>query len=203
MNSYMTTTLLPPEPLLEAPFNLEQVSARTHGETIGRLRVQAWRNERGIDPIFFARPSWVEELDHHAQHWVITNEGVVVAAARLSLHTSLADVPYAYLLPAAARQPFAGHLIASLSRMVVSPHYRGHHFSTVLDQVRITAALAAGATALTGATQLGFRQKALTALGFSTLCELRNAPERPDWPLHFMVYYASASLAAVAAPCSL
>ncbi|NML64389.1 GNAT family N-acetyltransferase [Hymenobacter sp. RP-2-7] len=196
----MTTTLSPPDLQPEAPFSLQQVDFQTHGDIIGRLRVRSWRNERGIDPLFFARPSWVEELDHHALHWVITDEDEVVAAARLSLHTSLADVPYAYLLPAAAHQPLAGQLVASISRMVVDPRYRGHHFSAVLDQVRVAAALAAGATALTGATQLNFRRKALSDLGFRTLCELRNAPERPDWPLHFMVYYASSSHPAALAP---
>jgi len=200
---HMLSTLSSPSLLLKAPFSLEQVSFRTHGDAIGRLRVQAWRNERGIDSLFFARPSWIEELDSHAMHWVITDKEEVVAAARLSLHTSLSDVPYAYLLPLAVQQPLAKHLVASLSRMVVAPRYRGHHFSTVLDQVRVAAALVAGATALTGATQLAFRQQALTNLGFCTLCELRDAPERPEWPLYFMVYYASANRPAVAPPRSL
>jgi len=200
---HMLSTLSSPGSLLAAPFSLKQVSFRTHSDAIGRLRVQAWRNERDIDPVFFARPSWVEELDSHAMHWVIMDKEEVVAAARLSLHTSLADVPYAYLLPPTVQQPLGKHLVASLSRMVVSPHYRGHRFSKVLDQVRMAAALAAGATALTGATQLVFRQQALINLGFCTLCEVRNAPERPEWPLYFMVYYASANRPAVAPPRSL
>jgi GNAT superfamily N-acetyltransferase len=200
---HMLSTLSPPSSRLEAPFSLQQVSFRTHGDAIGRLRVQAWRNEQGIDHVFFARSSWVEELDSHSMHWVITDGEEVVAAARLSLHTSLADVPYAYLLAPTVQLPLAKHLVASLSRMVVAPHYRGHRFSKMLDQVRVAAALAAGATALTGATQLTFRQQALTNLGFCTLCELRNAPERPEWPLYFMVYYASANRPTVAPPRSL
>jgi GNAT superfamily N-acetyltransferase len=178
---------------------LEKVDFQTHGDIIGRLRVQAWRNESGIDPLFFARPSWIEVLDEDAEHWVVTDNGVAVAAARLSWHTSLADVPYAYLLPADAQQQITSQHIASISRMVVAPSHRGHGFSTLLDKVRVAEALASGAEILTGATQLNFRQKALAKLGFDTLSELRKAPERPEWPLYFMVYHAVTSSSPAAA----
>ena len=188
-----SSALSSPPVLPVAPFLLEQVGFQTHGDIIGRLRVQAWRSERGIDPVFFARPSWIEVLDEEAQHWVITEAGVAVAAARLSHHISLTDVPYAYLLPPHTQQQqrLQHRKIAALSRMVVASSHRGQGFSSVLDRVRVDGALAGGADLLTAATQLHFRQKALTKLGFDTLCELRKAPERPEWPLYFMVHHAS------------
>jgi hypothetical protein len=180
--------------LLDSAFLLEQVSFRTHGDIIGRLRVEAWRGERGINLQFFNRDSWVEELDEMALHWIISENGVAVAAARLSLHDELTHVPYAYLLSPECQKVFDEKKIASISRLVVAPDYRKHAFSSVLDQVRIEGGLTAGVDVMTGATQLDFRQTALSKLGFNTLCELRNAPERPEWPLYFMVYDASRTI---------
>ncbi|WP_201981923.1 GNAT family N-acetyltransferase [Hymenobacter rubidus] len=180
-----------PTVLPGTPFLLEKVDFQTYGDIIGRLRVDAWRNESGIDPVFFARPTWIEALDEDAEHWLITDNGLPVASGRLSLHTSVTDVPYAYLLPDYCQKKLSNILIATISRMVVVPSHRGHGFSTLLDRVRVAEGLAMGASVLTAATQLEFRQKALAKLGFNTLCDVRKAPERPDWPLYFMVYHAA------------
>ncbi len=185
MPSVPVETLLP-----EAPFRLEKVSFSACGEAIGRLRVEAWRHERGVDQDFFARARWIEPIDDDAQHWVVFEEDQLVAAGRLSLHRGLTGVPYAQLLPPDLHRAYDNHLVGAFSRLVVLPTHRRHSFSTVLDHTRLNAALEARVQMMTGGAYLDFRQHALARLGFQTLYISPNGPEMPTTPVHFMVYNA-------------
>jgi predicted GNAT family N-acyltransferase len=189
------TSLLP-----SAPFSLTKVDFAGHADEIGALRIRSWQSELGIDPAYFARHLFTEPVDEVAHHWVIKQDDVVVGAARLSLHESIETVPYASLLPRHYWPQFAGKTIASFSRMVIDPEFRGHGFSTVFDRVRFELANEQHADFIVGATQLAFRRKALTNLGFSFICELHGAPERPDWPMYFMLYDAALAPAPHAFP---
>jgi GNAT superfamily N-acetyltransferase len=138
-------------------------------EEVYRLRVIAWspqaRLRRGTI-------RWADQYDSCGQHWVIVHGVSPVAAIRLTLHDSAADLPAASafngLLPADLKPP-----LASYNRLVVHPEYRGRGLAKVLDLVCIDAARHAGATALLGLTGNvpGNRSRipAMQALGFQVL----------------------------------
>jgi hypothetical protein len=60
-------------------------------EQIGRLRVHAWAT---FDPtVLDITECWLDEFELSARHWVILNDAEPVAAARMSVHQRLDDVP--------------------------------------------------------------------------------------------------------------
>ncbi|RRB07576.1 GNAT family N-acetyltransferase [Larkinella rosea] len=185
------------ESIISETYRLEKVLYPNRMDEIGVLRVRAWINEPGADPIFFSRRAWIEPLDQTAFHWIITRNNVIVAAARMNIHETIATAPYSWLLPKEERFRFENQKIASFSRMVIDPQFRGNGFAEQLDRARIRMAEKKSVDVIVASTQLNFRIRALTKLGFSTACELHNAPERPDWPLYFMQYDLKKQLADV------
>lgn len=171
--------------MVENNYLLKQVFFPDHMQEIGRLRIQAWRDEPGINTTFFSRNAWIESIDHLAYHWVVMKNNLVVAAARMSIHTSLDDVPYANLLPDALRPQFSQRRIASINRLVVDPLFRGTGLARMLDQARLDMARRVGADVVLAQPQLT-RLSALLKLGFSYVCELPRIPEMPERPLFFM-----------------
>ncbi|RYE38173.1 MAG: hypothetical protein EOP21_12665, partial [Hyphomicrobiales bacterium] len=69
--------------MIAEKYCLEKVTYPNRMDEIGVLRVRAWINEPGANPLFFSKRTWIEPLDQTAYHWVITRNGVVVAAARM------------------------------------------------------------------------------------------------------------------------
>ena len=59
-------------------------------DSIYALRVAAWRGKVEIAPHL---THWADEFDAAARHWVVWRGNQVVAAARLSLHSEIAEVP--------------------------------------------------------------------------------------------------------------
>ncbi|GAB4034470.1 GNAT family N-acetyltransferase [Spirosoma jeollabukense] len=173
---------------MDAHFHLEQVPFSDLEYEIGSLRVRAWRNEPAVDKTYFDRPTLIESLDKKSQHWVITKDDIVVAAARMSFHPTMETVPYAPLLPAECWGQFTNKTIASFNRMVVDPQYRGQGLAHALDRIRVEHAIQSGLDVIVGATQLEYRVESLKKIGFTYHCELYNTPERPHWPLFFMSY---------------
>jgi GNAT superfamily N-acetyltransferase len=102
---------------------------------IGRLRVEAWETETSKAS---EMKSWIDDFHRVAQHCVVFREGVPVAAARLSIHGSLAEVPDAESYAGVFAQAPEGS-IASFNRLVVHPSARGAGLSKRLDLVRLHA----------------------------------------------------------------
>ncbi|MBU1821317.1 MAG: GNAT family N-acetyltransferase [Bacteroidetes bacterium] len=152
---------------------------------IGRFRIKGWRNESGINPAFFMNDYWLDDIDKRAFHWIITQDTRIVAAARLSLHNGLEDVPYAELLKPEHRQLFKEKHIASINRMVVDPEFRREGLSTLLDRVRIERARALHADLIIAFPQL-VRIAALEKRGFMFIEQLENIPEMPERPFFVM-----------------
>ena len=152
---------------------------------IGKFRIQGWRKEKGVDPDFFAQKTWLDELDRTARHWIVTNGSEIVAAARLSFHDSLLDVPYADMLTPEHRRHFENKRVASLNRLVVSPECRGQGISGQLDRIRIERARSQGAEVIIAFPQL-IRIESLRKMGFEMLGELLSIPEMPDRPFFLM-----------------
>ncbi len=152
---------------------------------IGALRIRAWRNEPGVDPRFFAQSTWIEPLDQTAHHWVVTHNDEVVAAARMTFHSTIDDVPYMQLVPTEHRQALRHRSLASINRLVVDPRFRGRGLARQLDLVRLDLARQLGAEVVVAQPQLS-RLNSLSRLGFDHLCGLNSTPEMPERPLFFM-----------------
>ena len=94
---------------------------------------------------------------------------MLVAAARLSLHNSMANIPDA--------EVYLGKLddlptpIATINRCVVHPDYRKRGLATTLDCVRIGAARDVGCPAVLCSVSDGRRLSQLLAIGFRAICE--------------------------------
>ncbi|MDB5240963.1 MAG: hypothetical protein JWP57_1588 [Spirosoma sp.] len=171
--------------MLDDIYCISQVSFPERIQEIGALRIRAWRNEPGINADFFAKRTWVEAIDHTACHWIITKNNRIVAAARMSLHDSLQNVPYASLLPDVYRPKYGHKTVASINRLVVDPRFRGLGLARLLDQARLDMAQDKGVDYVLAQPQQT-RLKALTKLGFSYICELPHIPEMPERQLFFM-----------------
>ena len=130
---------------------------------IGRLRVAAWETETSRAA---EMDIWLDEFNRSARHWVVFCEGMPVAAARLSVHASLAEVPDAESYADVFTQPPPAP-IASLNRLVVHPSARGAGLSKRLDRIRLDAAEAMGCRSAILSTASGPRRiRQLLGWGF-------------------------------------
>jgi GNAT superfamily N-acetyltransferase len=109
-------------------------------EEIVRLRARVWTAQV---PFPLTLEDLADPFDRVARHWAILDEDQLVAAARLSIHDRMEDVPEADCLhgvfPGSPPGP-----IAFLSRLVVAPEYRGRGLGRRLDEIRIRFAEQAG-----------------------------------------------------------
>lgn len=131
-----------------------------------RLRVEAWRARTSAFP---EMEYWSDAFDRVGRHWVVIDDQRPVAAARLTVHGLLADVPnaevYSGLLPADLPGP-----IGVLTRLVVARSHAGRGLSGRLDSVRIDAARRAGCRHLIGETFSGLpRIDQMVRAGFEVL----------------------------------
>lgn len=132
-------------------------------EEIYALRVAAWRARVESFPDI---GRWTDAEDARAAHWAIRDGGRIVAAARLSVHDSLADVPHAEIFDGVFSESLDGS-IGSLNRLVVAASHSGRGCSAVLDSIRINHARARGCRHVVGETYAGTKRIAqLRGLGF-------------------------------------
>ena len=111
-------------------------------EAICRLRAQVWRETGNVAPAVFGGGRWSDEHDAAAMHWVVRDDaGLLVAAARLSVHERLADVPEAEAY-AAAGLDLEGR-IGAPAHLVVAAAVRGHGLFLQLADAQNAAARAA------------------------------------------------------------
>jgi predicted GNAT family N-acyltransferase len=155
-----------------------------HIMEIGKFRIWGWRNEKGVNPDFFSKDLWLDDLDQYARHWIATVNQTLVAVARLSFHDSLYDVPYAPLLKPEHRKYFENRRLASINRLVVAPEYRGQGLASQMDRLRIECA-AREAEVMIAFPQLS-RIESLQKKGFEMIAQLENIPEMPERPFFVM-----------------
>ncbi|TDB64010.1 GNAT family N-acetyltransferase [Arundinibacter roseus] len=170
----------------QAGLELLEVDYPEKIKEIGRFRIKGWKMEKGVDPAFFSKDTWIDSLDQRANHWVITKNQQIVAASRLSFHDSLHDVPYADFMKDEHKRLVENRRIASINRLVVAPDYRGIGLSGLLDQVRIDRAVAQKAEVIIAFPQL-VRLEPLKKKGFILIDQLENIPEMPERPFFLMI----------------
>lgn len=130
-------------------------------ESIYALRVVAWHSKVEIPD---GETQWIDDIDPTSKHWAVLCGDRVVAAARLSIHELITDVPdpegYRGVIDSLPAP------IGSMNRCVVHPDFRGRGLSKLLDQVRIEAARKLGCKNLVVSATDQKRAAALTAQGF-------------------------------------
>jgi N-acyl-L-homoserine lactone synthetase len=167
-------------------------------EAIYRLRAQVWRETGTVSPAAFGSGGWSDEHDDAAMHWVIRGDtGELLAAARLSIHERLADVPESAAY-AAAGLDLAGR-IGAPAHLVVATAARGHGLFLQLADTQKAAARAAGCTFLVCQASPAMRRLLLRrgweetcpgpaddrfpGVGFVVMVlELASAPDLPPTP---------------------
>lgn len=120
----------------------ERVTEPATLDAIYRLRAAVWRETGDIAQAAFRDGRWSDEHDATSTHWVIRDGEELVAAARLSVHERLADVPEADEY-AAVGLALEGP-IAAPARVVVAAAARRHGLAWQLLDAQDAAARAAG-----------------------------------------------------------
>jgi GNAT superfamily N-acetyltransferase len=142
-----------------------------------KLRAFVWRTLSTDER--FAGETWNDVFDVSASHWVAFAGDQLVAAARMTFHNSVSEVPQAADfsgLDANLALP-----VASMNRLVVHPDFRCMGLGSRLDVCRLQAARDAGCrTVVVTASKLAgiARFEALKKLGFVPLAPLYS---RRNW----------------------
>lgn len=149
------------------------------------LRVKAWLAD-GINPDSNLEGIWKDEYEERARHWAVLDGEKVLAAARLSIHQSLGDVPSHYVFESLKFE--APTPIASINRLVVHPDGRGLGLSRKLDAIRLQEAKQEGCRTVV-AYCLEARVPALERFGFVRVSPLNYRIERPFGPITALALY--------------
>jgi GNAT superfamily N-acetyltransferase len=132
---------------------------------IGRLRARAWRTEAAFSG---NADDWLDEYDATASHFAFMADGEPVAAARLTVHPSVRDIPRAdiqnHAFPAEPPLP-----VAYLSRLVVDPAHRRKGLGARLDEARLTRARELGCGSVVSRPVDPRRVAQLERLGFAVV----------------------------------
>jgi GNAT superfamily N-acetyltransferase len=134
---------------------------------IQQLRQLSWSAD-GEVPDFIARQDILrDEHDVHGRHWVILHEGRPIAAARLCIHDDVTSSPDPEALD--GYEHLIAGPIASLTRLVVHPSFRGTGLSGLLTETRLRIAEQSGSKSIVAIAELPFRVAGLEHLGFENL----------------------------------
>lgn len=132
-------------------------------DQIGRLRVRAWTDALPARP---TTNCWLDGFELASRHWCVFHEGELVAAARMSIHQRIGDLPDAKIYARVLRGSRPGPIV-SFNRLVVAPNFRGQGFSDDLDRVRMAAAASVACSSWIANTPTGpWRLMQFRAHGF-------------------------------------
>jgi GNAT superfamily N-acetyltransferase len=172
------TGLRQPDRATGLPEGLSLVEAGEEAllRAIYRLRVRAWRARNASFPDIGA---WSDPFDEIARHWAVLDAaGQPVAAARLTVHPTLAEAPDANTYGPQLLEMQGP--IGSFNRLVVAPEYGGRGLMEVLDEVRVGAARVAGCRFALLATRAGDRRiAAVRRLGFEVVGQASHYADGP------------------------
>lgn len=167
---------LPPKEIIFKNFRIHRIDFPDYINEMGKLRIIAWEKE-GIIPDLIAKKVWLDELDKSAIHWILLEDEKLVASARMTLHNSVAEVPYSEMF---AKFDLS-HLkspVAALNRLVVNPKYKGEGIARQLDIARIETAKEIGIKTIIGEA-VPWRVEPLLELGFKFVGQIGDIKEIP------------------------
>lgn len=117
---------------------------------IRQLRRRAWGAEGLWPPGCDESGRFIDPVDELAMHWTVEQDGQLVAAARVSFHAGVSELP-----DEDERHPelaVLGGPLASLNRLVVAPEYRSRGYGRQVSQACIDSARASGCSAIIAAS---------------------------------------------------
>lgn len=134
---------------------------------IQNLRRRAW-SANGEIPDFIARQDILnDEHDVNGMHWAILYEGRPIAAARMSIHSEVAVSPDPEAL--VGYEHLIEFPMASITRLVVDPEFRGRGLPEALRKVRIALAIERKCRSIVGVAEEESVMRSMEALGFTRL----------------------------------
>lgn len=178
---------------MEAP--VEVVDIKKYPEVlqeIGKLRFDVWFDEGEIDPLAIDQSngenSWTDELDEDGHHFIIRDlkTGLIIAAARMTLHTDPADTrsrDFVMFMKSPTAIPLP---TVDLGRLIVKNLYRGRGYASALNEARVQEAKQLGAKSVIVTASLS-NAKLLEKLGFTYTGETVYFSDRPRVEFHAML----------------
>jgi ribosomal protein S18 acetylase RimI-like enzyme len=164
----------PPRPF--SPYEVAAADAAILA-AVGRLRLAVWAGEGSVAAALFPDGIWLDRFDQDARHWIAVDaSGALVAAARMTIHATLAEAPDGYVWTDAGRS-LAGP-IANISKLVVAASARGRGLGLALSEARIAAARVAGVRTMTVTSSVA-NARLLDRLGFRDTGLRCRFPDRP------------------------
>jgi hypothetical protein len=149
-------------------FHAEIVTSKTVLDNIAALRVTAWRANGGELPSFIERQDiHNDEHEQHAIHFAVMQDERPVAAAKMCIHAKAEECPDPESLLG-----YEGNLeppIATFSRLVVLPNFRGLGFPLLLTQCRIAICRERKCGSIVCVLEQQSRMKEMEGLGFKRL----------------------------------
>lgn len=142
---------------------------------IFRLRVEAWASE-GIMPNGSVSTGGLSDaLDVGATHFVVRAAGKIVAAARITIHSTIDSLPESdcYLGAGPIEKLFETGTVACYSRQVVAPPFRGQRLSVALDDSCIPFGLARSTAKAIVCNAHERRAQSLRVRGFRDVATVR------------------------------
>lgn len=144
-------------------------------QQIASLRSRAWQTEASFTG---NTDIWLDEYDATALHFASFDGEQAVAAARLTVHASVRDIPHAeiqdHAFPSEPPLP-----VAYLSRLVVDPRYRRQGLGSRLDQILLEKSQSLGCCSVVARPVDDRRVRQLEALRFTIVGRCRAIQTGP------------------------
>jgi len=152
--------------------NIQEVNFRDYEREIVSLREKVWNySEKYVAERYF-KNNFIDQFEDNALHWIITNNGKVVASCRLSIHQDSNDIPDLRYIEKQILDKLPSP-IGSLNRLVIDPEWHGKGYGKLLDQVRFEKCRSLHCHSIIGITH-GKRCNQLLNYGFSRLTYLKD-----------------------------
>jgi len=144
-----------------ADVQVREITGTEHVPLTFRLRYEVWKDEAELTASVRAQEQITDGHDEHARHWAAFDNGDMVAAARMCIHTLQEQTPDAEAFKAMKlRVP-----IATINRLVVKKRWRKSGIAGQFDIQRIEAAREGRAACVVG-TAFDWRVASLEKYGF-------------------------------------
>jgi hypothetical protein len=148
------------------------------------LREHVWFNEEKLDRATAREIGLIVEdtFDKTAFHYIVRNDGTIVASARLTIHTSIHDVPDTSIY-----KNFVFHApspIGAFSRAVVTKTFQTFSIGGLLNLARYRKAQEIGCSTLIASARPK-QAEILSVLGFEVLGRANMLADYSRWATEF------------------
>jgi GNAT superfamily N-acetyltransferase len=149
----------------------EEVRFNSFDSEIITLREKVWNfSEKYVAEKYF-KNNFSDKYDPLAFHWIVRDEGKIIASSRLSYHDEIIQIPdVQYIEKGLLKQLITP--VGSINRLVIDPEWQGHGIGKIMDRVRFDKCRALQCRTIIGITH-GRRCHQLLGYGFIRLAYLK------------------------------